>query len=244
MQVVLVVLADIDFFLRLAAIVFYGISFGYLLHLYGHAKEHDLATTRTFFLSFSLFFLFTMLNYLVSEINLFFEARGQPSIYPQVIPETFSINLGFASFNPVNSDVFLFFFFLLATIPMTFAIEKYSIQRKVPAVTLMGLVGLGLLAGEMVLDNILYSHVAIVYAYLMLVVMTLGILHIYVKMILMTTGEPRKTAVFLTVGFVVQFVGLVITSLGLLPEGWGEVVGHGVSLAGMGLLFGGLVRMK
>lgn len=216
---------------------FYAIFFAYLVVLFVKSKDKDLATTRYFFLSFSLFFLFTLLNYLIFEIHFYLIERGQPSIFPEIVPEDYSIPL----FHPINTDVFLFLFFMLATVPMTFAMEYYIMQRR-PFLTVAGLVGLVLISLVIVGVDILLP-VMIIYSYLMYGILTLGVLAIYIQMVIKSTGEPRKTAFFLTIGFILQFVGVLFTSMGFMGE-WSEEFGHAIAIVGMVLIFLGLVRMK
>ncbi|MBD3353436.1 MAG: hypothetical protein GF364_18280 [Candidatus Lokiarchaeota archaeon] len=109
----------------------------------------------------------------------------------------------------------------------------------------MGSVGIVLLISGMVLNNILILlNIAIVYAFLMLIVLSLQIIIIYLRFAIQVTGEIKRLGLFIGIGFIIMLFGVISTSLESLFGSFSEIVGHSINLIGMILIFIGVLKMR
>jgi hypothetical protein len=230
-------LSGIDEYLRLIIIILFFVFFAYLLV---HAsKSKDLPTKRNFTFMFALFFLFTGLNFLFTEIDI----RAEGTIYPEIIPPSFRVQLGF-TFSPINSDFFLILFFLLAAVPMLYAFEKNILQQERFIVTYMGVVCLAMLLLAIPWYNYYLLAAGVVYSWVCLIVISLRIVFIYLKLAIKGVGEIRTMAMIIGVGFFLILIGTIFTNWESLFGPKSEIVGHSVTLAGVLCEFFGVLKMK
>ncbi|MBD3353437.1 MAG: hypothetical protein GF364_18285 [Candidatus Lokiarchaeota archaeon] len=90
-------------------------------------KEKEIVNKKNFNFSFALFFIFTAINYLWTEIDIYLSGQSGKSAYPMILPESdYSV---WGLFNPQNSDLFLFFLFLVSIVPMLYALEKFVLNK-------------------------------------------------------------------------------------------------------------------
>jgi hypothetical protein len=198
-------------------------------------KSKDLENKSKFHLCFSLFFGFTALNFLATELELQF------AIYPDIIPQNTQMWLT----NPMNSDIFLILFILLSGIPMLYGLEKYILNKKRFILTQMAVIGLILIGLILVWHDYLpFLNAVILYSWLILGLLLLRTVFVYGLIAWKSAGPIRELAIIMGIGFILLLVGTMGTGnfspILTIP---GEVLGHLVVFIAVGLLFKGVLKM-
>lgn len=211
--------------------------------MYLGRKEKDVTNKKNFNLSFAMFFFLLAINYLWTEVDIFISSRTSMSAYPMILPtEEYSV---WGLFNPQNSDPYMFFLFLLAIVPMLYALEKFVLNRERVWSTILGTIGIALLGAAFIFNEILFLlDLAIAYGFLMLVLLSLRVIIIYLTFASQVTGEIRRLGLFIGFGFMIILLGVIGTSLEDLFGTFSEIIGHSINLLGMILIFMGVLKMK
>jgi hypothetical protein len=225
----------IDTGIRLMLIMAFA---GFAMYTYILSKRSvDLPTKHGFYYCFSLFYAFTAMNFMASELELQFK------IYPEVIPDG---GLPMWLTNPVNSDIYMILFIILSAIPMLYGLEKYILNQKRFILTQMaigGLIALGVIIFWN--DSIPVINAVVLYGWLILGLLLLRTVFVYFTIAVKSTGPIRNLGILMGVGFILLLVGTIGTGtiqpiLGI-P---GEIIGHAIVLISVLLLFRGLTEMK
>jgi hypothetical protein len=200
-------------------------------------KAKNIPNKYGFYSNLSLFFLFTGINYLASELELQF------SIYPRVIPKT-GITMWLTS--PVNSDIFMILFIILSAIPMLYGLEKYILNKEKFILTQMAIIGL-VAIGVIIFwhDYIPLLNAVVLYGWLILALLLLRTLIVYATITIKATGPIRNLGILMGAGFILLLVGTIFT--GTLPTDWiipNFVIGHFIVMLSVGLMFRGILKMQ
>ncbi len=234
---------QIDVTLRYISIAIYLAGWAYMLLLSLRARKEQIFSKQNYYLSFSFFFLFSAVNYILTEIDLAFRKQGNHDFFPRVLPESFRVDFGFASINPMNSDYYLILFFLLSSTPMLFAIEKF-VQQRIPYGAILGLIGIILALILLWVKEYIFVAIVVTYAFLMLILLSLFIILMYFKISLKSVGEVRKLGIFMGLGFILMLAGVFATSATGIPEDVQALVGHTIGLIGIILLTLGVLKLQ
>jgi hypothetical protein len=232
---------SIDFILRLALIGVFLFFGAYLLVL--GSREKELEMKRRFYFTFSLFFFFTGLNYLVTEIDIALRPAGSDqTILPNVLPVGDFSPLGL--FHPQSSDVYMILFYLLAITPMLYALEANIMQMRAPIASILGAVGIVITLVMLVWHtNVIYSSIVIVYIFVMFVILSLRMFLVYISLARKGVGVVRVMAMRMGVGLLLVLLGVIFSSQTHLTE-WAEEIGHAISLLGCVFIFTGVLKLK
>jgi hypothetical protein len=229
---------DIDTVMRIALIAIFFFFSIYMINM--RKKALEMPAKANFYLMFSLFFFFTGLNFLLTEIDLYFIRFDGDSIFPEII----SSGDEFFIISPRSSDVFLTLFFLLSVVPMLFALEKTILQKEKPIIAYAASVGLILNVIIVFVHQALIVNLVMIYAYLALVLLTFRIVFIYLSLAFKGVGDVRVMAAMMGFGFILILLGIVATSLETLFGDFSEAAGHGISLIGTIFIFFGVLKLK
>lgn len=229
---------DVDSVMRIVLIAFFFFFSLYMIFM--RRKALEMPAKANFYSMFSLFFLFTGVNFLTTEIDLYFLRMDGNSIFPEII----TIGDEFFLISPRTSDVFLTLFFLLSVVPMLFALEKTILQKEKPIVAYAASIGLILNIIILFVHQALFVNIVMIYAYLALVVLTFRVVFIYLSLSFKGIGELRVMAGMMGMGFILILLGIVGTSLETVFGDFSEAIGHGISLVGTILIFFGVLKLK
>lgn len=232
-----------DTALRYITIAFYLAAWGYMIILALRARKEQITSKQNYYLSFSFFFLFTAINYILTEINLTLKKQGVDNFFVRILPESFRVDFGFASINPMNSDYYLILFFLLSSTPMLFAIEKF-VQQRIPYGAILGLIGIVMAIIIVWVKEYIILAITVTYAFLMLIILSLFIIAMYFKIALKSVGDVRKLGLYMGIGFILMLAGLFATSAPAIPEDFQEITGHIIGFVGILLLTNGLLKLQ
>jgi len=219
----------LDKILRYVLMSFCLFFFIYLLLIYNKAKKAKMELKAKFQLTFSIFFLTFFINYLQTEIILIEKIIN----YPDIIPDNFVVlNL----FHPADGDLFLLVIFLSGVIPLIYVLEKYMIKKKL-IITTLGLIGFIFCIVGVFYSNEIVLNLIIPYEYVILILISLFVIIFYLQIAIKSKAELRLTGLLISIGFLLQLIGLFITSNS-------NIFGHILDISGMILIFIGVLKIK
>ncbi|MHA1697958.1 MAG: hypothetical protein ACTSWN_03865, partial [Promethearchaeota archaeon] len=113
-----------DMILRISTICILFICGAYVLLL--AKKEEKIKSKKMFNVTFSFFFFFTGLNFLITEIDINYKLNHgeDSSILPNILDPGEDAGYNWFLGHPANYDFYMFTMIILSLIPMIFALEK------------------------------------------------------------------------------------------------------------------------
>lgn len=226
-------LFTLDWFLRIGLMILVLIFWIYTLVLGKNAADAGIDAKKNYFRAFSFFFLCYFLNYLQTEFMLADVFEYPAILYPNVFEDTF---MGFIT--PTDDNIWLFLFFFLGAVPLSFAIEKYLLMHKKIPLTIVGIIAL---AANIVIfffpNNALMTSIVILIDYLAIIAIVLTLLILYMRIAVMSSGKLRGMGLLMFFGLIFQVAAIFITSSD-------AVIGHSIALAGFFLIFISLIQMR
>jgi hypothetical protein len=222
----------IDFFIRMVLIGFFVVFLINAIINYRNARKNKLEVSQKYFLAYFLFFLFSLINYLQTEIDIHF------SIYPPK-EEGFTLQLGaLITAIPVQT-VITIVLLIPSLIPLIFIIEKYFLNWKRPYLTVIGIIMLIVFPiGIIVPDTITFVTIFIAVGLLLMIA---GFLSIYFRVAIKSSGVVRKSAILTALGWLVQIVGFIIPSLaGETDPVVQGLISHIIAIFGVIMIFLGM----
>ena len=228
---------DFDFQLRLILQVLLYFFGAYII--YKGRQTKDIKIKQTYYYLLSLFFFFTGANFTLNEIQLYFIAELGVSFFPSIVPPGSTMFL----VNPVDSDIFLQLLFLLSTVPMMYAVEKYFLQVKRHIFPWLGTIGIVFLIVVIFWHELVIINIAILYGWLCFGLITLVFIFLYLYIAYKLPGNSRQTALLMGIGFIVFVTGVILSSQsGILSNS--EIIGHLINIGGALLIFVGIAKME
>jgi len=233
----------IDFILRLILIGFFALFLIQSISNYNKAKEKGESKAKDYYLAYILFFAFSLINFIQTEIDLQYTNIFQESIYPD-----FGITTQLGDM-PTKTIIFIALF-IPSMIPIMFIIENRIFNLKKPYLTIIAIVLLSLLIITIFFPIIAYiTIVPIIFG---LLIMILSIISIYVKLVLISQDEVRKAATFSLFGWILIALGILIIGgviFLIYPSADESQVGiltHSISIIGVIFIFYGsrIVRQE
>jgi len=237
-------LYTIDVILRLILIAFFATFLLQSLMNYKKARDKGETQATRFFLAYSLFFLITLANFIHSEIQFqYINAYGVSMYDPAELP----IQIGTMQFNADIHTIIFIGYLIPSLIPIVYIVEKELLKFKFQILTILG-IGLSI---TFIIVLLIPSIISILFipAGLGLLALCFCFISIYIKLIIVSDGIVKKSAIFslfgwisLIVGFI--FVGLIMSFLGFMDTTEVGTIQHIIGIIGVILIFWGSRILK
>lgn len=191
------------------------------------AKGEQLNVSSKYFLSMSIFFLISLINYIQAEINLQF----------QVLPTIqYTIPLGSPPLVMPFTTVMFILFFIPSVLPVIYVNERYFQKWEKPYITFLGLISFVLLIITILSPQLTLITLAI--GLTSMILMFLIFLSLYIKMAVKSTGMLRTSASMMIAGWILLLISLLIPlPLDILIQ---SIFNHSIAIVGTILLFIGI----
>lgn len=236
----------IDLILRLTLIVFFGVFLvqSYLNHKLAVQREETQA--KKYFAAHIIFFLLSLISFIQAEVDLLHTNLMGSSIYPSWL--IWEAKLGGESILvPIQSILFIGLL-VPSILPIVYVIEKELLKFKFQ---ILSLFGIGLLS-ILILTILVPSSISITIIPVLIGVFILcfSFISIYIKLMLNSDGEIKKSAIYSLVGWVLLVIGFVVVGIIIVlvgdvaePTIYG-VISHSIAIGGVILIFEGSRTLK
>ncbi|NMC03617.1 MAG: hypothetical protein GYA24_00320 [Candidatus Lokiarchaeota archaeon] len=225
-----------DWYMRIANMALLTWFAIYTIVLARRASAAGIATKKNYFISFSLFFLFWLVNFIQVELWLIFD---KPSgYYIDTIPGNSFQLPGILSFiNATDDNIYMFLFYYLGAVPLIFAVERFLMLHKKVPLTVVAIVGLAAnLFIFFVPGNEIVSITVILIDYLGMIITVLTILIIYLRIAVISSGSLRAVGLLMFFGLLLQVPSVILSS----TWEWAHLLG----VIGFLLVFISITQMK
>ena len=226
----------IDFILRIVLMGFFALFLEQSILNYNNAKKKGENQAKTYYLAYIIFFALNLINFIQTEIDIQYTNIEGESIFP---------DLGLmAQFGDIPTKTIIFGFILIPSlIPIIYIIEKRMLQFKKPYLTMTGVIITFLVLLTFSIPSIAPFTMP-VFA-IGLVVLIFSFIFFYIKLVIISDGEVRKSATFSLTGWILLVLGFLVVGAVIFiidPNANISLVGiltHTISIIGLILIFYG-----
>jgi hypothetical protein len=190
---------EIDTILRIILMGFFLVFTIRSFMNFKDAKDNELDVSAKYFLSMSIFFLISLINYIQAEINLQFH------VFPNI---EYPIPLGTPPLMMPLTTVMFFLFFVPSVLPVIYVNEIYFQKWKNPYVTVLGIVSFMILFITITIPA--FTLILLVISLITMVLMFLIFLSLYIKMAIKSTGTLKKSASMMIIGWLSLLFSLLV----------------------------------
>ncbi len=230
----------IDFILRVFLMGFFVVFLYQCILNYRKTKSLKEPKAARYFLAYIIFYLFSLINFLIMEIDVQYGNLYEQSIFPII---GYTIQFGGTTFQIKIQTLVLIAILIPSLIPILNLIEKEILKTKVQIITITGIIITGLILLVIFLPPIITF--AFIPVFLGVLILPFSIVLIYLKLTLSSDGIVRKSALLLFFGWLLVFLGFILISvlrslIGIMIDPiLSAIIEHSIALIGVIFIYYG-----